>query len=246
MKGVILSLNPQARVVDVTHEVQAFDVRAAALALKAAAPWFPPGTVHVVVVDPGVGSSRAPVAAEVDGQLYVGPDNGVLSLAAGPSLRAHRIETRPFVADRPSATFHGRDVFARTAALLAAGTDVGTVGSRLDALMKLELPPTAKLAGGALCGEVIHVDRFGNLITNLSADTVLGADGRPEEQLRVRIGEASLPIVRTFADVAPGEPLAYVGSAGFVEVGVREGRAVDRFACGRGQKVVVRAVRDAA
>jgi S-adenosylmethionine hydrolase len=223
MKGVIATLAPKATIVDITHEVPPQDVAAGAFALAQAAREFPPGTVHVAVVDPGVGSARAGVVIDAGGQRFVGPDNGLFELAA-PSPRAvHRIASKAFMAPSPSATFHGRDVFAVAAARLAAGAKARAAG------------PAHALAG-SLGGErgdrVVHVDRFGNLVTNVRWKT-----GAPAT---VRIGRRTLRWARTYAEVDPDELLAYVGSAGTLEIAVRDGSAAKRLGLGRGARVSVR------
>jgi S-adenosylmethionine hydrolase len=211
MKGVIASRAPSARVVDITHEIAPGDVEAAAFALRQAAPLFPPGTVHVVVVDPGVGSARRGIVGVGRGQRFVGPDNG---LFAGVAERAFEIVARRFRRPSVSATFHGRDVFAPAAAALARGARPEAAGPEVP-LTALPREP----------GRVVHVDRFGNLITDLVGIA------------EIRIGERTLPVLRTYSDVAPGELVAYVGSAGSVEIGVRDGSAAQVLQLGRGARV---------
>src|SRR4029079_14508596 len=193
MKGVVLSIAPSAQLVDSTHGVPPMDVAAGAVALAQAAALFPPGTIHIAVVDPGVGGTRADILIESGGSLFVGPDNGVLSLAAaaprpgsrvptavvrlalgaGAPRRVYRIESSMFRRDPVSPTFHGLDVFAPTAGRLAAGATAADAGPSIDAIVELGAPPLHK-QGGVVEGQVIHVDSFGNLITSLPAE-VLGA-----------------------------------------------------------------------
>ena len=187
MKGVIAARAPDVRVVDVTHGIPPQDVLAGALVLRHAVPYFPAGSVHVAVVDPGVGSSRRALCVETDTAMLVGPDNGLLSLAAPPeSVRriVELTEERFFLAPR-SATFHGRDVFAPVAAALATGTDPDALGPRRPALERLTLPEPVR-QGRAVHGQVIYVDRFGNLVTNLPGRRV------PSGPVSISIGQVRI------------------------------------------------------
>ena len=217
MKGVLHRRAPGVVVVDISHEVPRHDVAAGAFCLATAAPWFPPGTVHVAVVDPGVGGRRKGVVVAARGQLFVGPDNGIFSLVAPEPSAAHEIAAAEFRAERVSPTFHGRDLFAVAAARLAAGAAPELAG------------PPVRLAGlpGGAGHRVVHVDVFGNLVTDIIAGE--RASGR------VRVAGRDVgPVRRTFEDVARGELVAYVGSGGTVEVAVREGSAAELLGVGRG------------
>jgi S-adenosylmethionine hydrolase len=232
MKGVLLSGAPGATLVDVSHDVPAHDVEAGRLALARYWRRFPRGTVHVAVVDPGVGSARAALAVESDGRFLVGPDNGVLSpalLAAGA-----RAVALP-VAARAAPTFHGRDVFAPAAARLAGGAALDSLGEPTDACVVRRTPEARRLADGAVEGCVIAVDRFGNAVTNLVAGAAVAQHGGV-----VVVGGRAVPVRRVYADVAPGEAVAVVGSNGLLEVAVREARAVDTLRIRRGDTVVLR------
>lgn len=219
MKGVVLSLAPDAVLVDVTHEIPRHDIVAGALALEQAAPYFPAGTVHVAVVDPGVGGPRAGLVVEAGGQSFVGPDNGLLSLAARHPRNAFRIENPQFRRDTVSPTFHGRDVFAVAAARLASGWAAKTAGPTVGAIVELPVPFTGPL-GPDCRGSVLHVDGFGNLVTTLAA-------GATEGSWRLDCGGHQLTVRggQSFCDVAEGEPVLYVGSSGRVEIAVRDGSA---------------------
>jgi len=212
MKGVLLSLAPDAEVVDVAHDVPPQDVTRARLAVARYWRRFPAGTVHVVVVDPGVGSARAALAVESDGRFLVGPDNGVLSPAI--SL-VHSTVVNLDVPGGASPTFHGRDVFAPAAARLARGEPIDILGRHHRASVILRTPVAVRGDTGSLSGEVIAIDRFGNAITNLEA-----ADGDT-----VSAGGWVVPVVRTFADVRVGSSCALIGSAGLLEIAVRDGNA---------------------
>ncbi len=224
MKGVILSHAPEAQLVDITHEIPPQDVEIGRLTLARVWRRFPPGTVHLAVVDPGVGSARDAIAAASDGRLLVGPDNGLLSpalLAAG--AHAVKLPVSPTV----SPTFHGRDVFAPAAGKLAAGVSLDALGPPAMEPIIRRTPEARKLADGSLQGSIIAVDRFGNLVTNLMG-TRSGS---------IEISGCTLPLRRTYADVDEGQPLALVGSSGLVEIAVRNGSAARVLGAARGQEV---------
>jgi S-adenosyl-L-methionine hydrolase (adenosine-forming) len=242
MKGVVLSLAPEAVLVDITHHIPRHDIAAGAFALAQAAPLFPPGTVHVAVVDPGVGGKRSDIVVEAGGSLYVGPDNGVLALAARGPRVAHRIERADFQRAQVSPTFHGRDVFAQTAGRLARGAHPRDVGPLLTAIEELPAPGRDRADEDAapVADEfafIVHVDAFGNLITSWPGDRL--AAGTPALDLCGPGAGARFPVqaVTTYADVAPGQLLVYVGSAGFVEIAVREGSAAAATGLGRGDRI---------
>jgi S-adenosylmethionine hydrolase len=241
MKGVLAAAAPEAVVVDIAHDIAPQDVVGGALALAQAAPFFPAGTIHVAVVDPGVGGARAEVVVEARGQLFVGPDNGLLSLAAAVPRRVFAIAASGFRAADVSPTFHGRDVFAVAAARIAAGAAPADVGPPLADLAPLPMPAPRQAEGG-LEGEVIHVDRFGNVLSSLPSATAADAAGM---WIETPDGPVEIPLVRTFGDVAPGSVLAYAGSGGWLEIAVRDGSAAERLRVGRGARVVL-VVRDGA
>jgi S-adenosylmethionine hydrolase len=227
IKGVLLSQAPDVALVDVTHDVPAHDVESARLAVARYWRRFPRGTVHLAVVDPGVGGARAALAVESDGRFLLGPDNGVLSpalLAAG--AQAVRLPVPP----RASATFHGRDVFAPAAARLALGGALADHGAPMDDPVVRRTPEARRLPDGGVEGVVIAIDRFGNAITNL---LTLGAGA-------IEVDGRALPLRRVYEDVEPGAPLALVGSNGLVEIAVREGSAAERLGIRRGARVVLR------
>ena len=223
MKGVISRRAPGVAIVDISHEIARHDVAAAAHALAVAVPEFPDDAVHVVVVDPGVGSARRAVVATAAGRRFVAPDNGVLQRVAPSPDAAFAITDPRFVREPVSATFHGRDLFAPAAAALASGLAPSDAG------------PAVELRGTLAIGEraVVHVDRFGNLITDIDG-------GELSTSTRAVIGGVEIAAATTYADVEVGELLAYVGSAGTVEIAVREGSAVERLGVGRGQPVELR------
>jgi hypothetical protein len=235
MKGVIATRAPGAAVVDVSHGIPAQDVLAGALVLAAAVPYFPVGTVHVAVVDPGVGSARRAICVETDAGLLVGPDNGVLSLAASPaSVRriVHLTDERFFLTPR-SHTFHGRDVFAPVAAALAGGTDPSALGPPLPDLVRLRVPePTVD--GERIRGEVIYVDHFGNLVTNVATNALPGG------AVVIRLGSTRMSgIAASYAATAVGQPVAVINSWGLLEIAVRDASARAMLGAGVGDEVLV-------
>jgi S-adenosylmethionine hydrolase len=225
MKGVIAGIAPDARVIDLTHEVPAQDVQTGAFQLLTAHRYFPAGTIHVAVVDPGVGTERAIVAVRAGHHLFVGPDNGVLLWsvqAAGGPITGVRIENRQYALAQVSATFHGRDVMAPAAAHLAIGVPLESLG-----------PPSAPLAGQRFpeprdwWGVVVHVDRFGNCVTNLP----------PANAAALEVLGRRLPVASAYAAASAGQAVAVAGSAGFLEVAVNGGSAAARLGIARGTPV---------
>jgi hypothetical protein len=232
MKGVILGINPQAVLVDLSHEIGPQDVRAGALVLAGAAPYFPPGAIHLAVVDPGVGGSRRALAARARGQFWVGPDNGLFhfALAGNPEARIVSLENPAFFLPQMSATFHGRDLFAPVAAHLSLGVDPALLGPPLTDPVLLNWSE-AEYGPGAARGVVIYVDRFGNLVTNFQAVEL--RDWLGGRDLRLKLGGLSLRgLARTYGDGAPGEFLALVGSHGFLEVACNRESAAQRLNTG--------------
>jgi S-adenosyl-L-methionine hydrolase (adenosine-forming) len=237
MKGVVLSIAPEARLVDITHGVPARDVAAGAVALAQAAPLYPAGSIHIAVVDPGVGGDQADILVESGGHLFLGPDNGVLSLATRAPRRIWQIQAAAFRREPVSPTFHGRDVFAPTAARLALGAPPTEVGPELDKMVELGTPPLHR-RGGVVEGEVIHVDAFGNLITSLPAELVASAaPGDLGVEIDGAEGRFEPLFGRTFSDVEPGALIAYIGSGGHLEIARRDGSAERRVGAERGTVV---------
>jgi S-adenosyl-L-methionine hydrolase (adenosine-forming) len=222
MKGVVLSLAPRAVLVDITHAVPPQDIRVGALTLAAAAPYFPPGSIHVAVVDPGVGGGRDAIAVAAAESYFVGPDNGLLSLAVSEPRRVFRIERPSFRREVASPTFHGRDIFAVAAGQIAAGHAIEEAGPSLAAMTPLPLANAGILADDCV-GEVLYVDHFGNLVTSFSTKPARALSGRWELHCDGRRFE--LTAGRTFSDVDPGRLVLYAGSAGWAEVAVRDGSA---------------------
>lgn len=237
MKGVILGLQRDITLVDITHEIPPHDIEEAAFTLAATWASFPPGTLHLAVVDPGVGSARRPMAASADGHLLVGPDNGLFwpILRAAPGSEVREIANPALSRPDASATFHGRDLFAPAAAALAGGLTLEAVGPVVADPVRL--PRWEVVAGprGTREGRVVHVDRFGNLITSFTRADLPADPGRP---MRLEVDGQAIEEVRPFYAAGPvAVPFAIWGSAGYLEVSVREGSAAAWLGVGRGAPV---------
>ncbi len=233
MKGVMLSRCPQARFVDLTHGIDAGDVGAAADHLETSWRYFPEGTVHLVVVDPGVGSARRAIAAEADGHRFIAPDNGVLgpTLQSASTASVVRIDRSDILLQPVSRTFHGRDIFAPAAAAAAAEASIHGLGPPIDDWIRLTMPAVRRDPDGSLEGEVIRVDRFGNLITNLREEDL---PDRPRIQIKERAIHGT---VDSYAAVAAGEFLSIIGSSGRLEVSINRGNARAALAAEVGERV---------
>lgn len=227
MKGLLLTTAPDATIIDITHDIAPQDVDAGRLTLARVWRRFPRGTIHIVIVDPEVGSSRAALAVESDGRVLVGPDNGLLSPALlTPGARTVSLSVPVDAAP----TFHGRDLFAPAAAALARGRSIESLGSPFPSPQIRRTPEPKRNEAGDIAGEAIAIDRYGNVITNLA--------GRP--QGRIVVNGHELELRRTYADVPVGEPLALTGSAGLVEIAVRDGSAAANLGILRGDRVILR------
>jgi len=245
MKGVILGINPAASIVDLCHAVPPQDVRAAAFLLHTAWRYFPPGTIHVVVVDPGVGSQRRAIAVDVGAATFVAPDNGVLSyvLAKVKEARAVHLTNQRYWLPKVSATFHGRDIFAPVAAHLSLGVPLAELGEPLSLgeLVTFPLPRPERQActersergNGNWVGHVVHVDHFGNLVTDLEAEAI----GDTQAVVIEVGGRRIVGVRRTYADGTPGEPMALIGSSGRLEIAVPGGQAARRLKAQIGDQV---------
>lgn len=239
MKGVILNINPAARIVDINHSVVPFDLLDGALSISSAYNFFPARTVHVVIVDPGVGTDRRPILVSAGNQFFVAPDNGVLSMIyERESCTVRHITAEHYFLTPVSPTFHGRDVFAPTAAWLSKTFQTDAFGEVVTEFVRFTLPK-AKANGQAIKGVVLRVDAFGNLMTNLTAENIPAAvlQGGP---IRLAVnGKQVGQFARTFAAVNPGEPIAVLGSAGYVEIAVNRGNAARSLGVGRGAEVTL-------
>uniref|UniRef100_A0A832MKH4 SAM-dependent chlorinase/fluorinase n=1 Tax=Eiseniibacteriota bacterium TaxID=2212470 RepID=A0A832MKH4_UNCEI len=240
--GVILTRCAEARVVDLTHAIAPGDVAHGAFVLEAAAPDFPPGTVHLAVVDPGVGTRRLPLAVRARGQWFVGPDNGLLEWALlDPGAEARALADARHFRAPVSRTFHGRDVFAPVAAALAGGARFEELGPVVRAPVRLERPRPS-LREGRLVGTVLFVDRFGNAITNLTGEDIAAAfPGAGDDALEVEIfGRTVRGVSRAYGDSPVGTLVAILGSSGRLELAEVNGHAASRWGIGPRDHVVVR------
>lgn len=218
MKGVILGINPDSKIVDITHEIPKYDIIKAALVVRNFYKYFPKDSIHVVVVDPGVGSERKPIAVESENGIFIGPDNGVFSFILGDSSNVFEITNREFILNNMSNTFHGRDIFAPTAAHLSLGIDIGEVGQRLSSPTLLDFKEP-EIIDNKINGDVIYEDSFGNLITNIPAEKVSDVS-----EIMVD-GHVIDTVATSYNDVKVGDILAIVGSSGFLEISVNQGSA---------------------
>lgn len=234
MKGVIATVCPHAVIEDLSHGIAPQDVHEGAFLLAQSYSYFPPGTIHVAVVDPGVGGERSILGLEIDGFRFLAPDNGLLGgvLSGRTPDQVVRVENERFFLQPVSATFHGRDIFAPVAAHLAMGVPLGELGPVHEGA--IEMPwPLPRSEGGYLRGEVIHVDHFGNCITNLRASQVDAGT----VTCNADAGERRIPVAHHYSAVAVGGTLALAGSSGYVEISVRDGHAADQLGIKRGDPV---------
>jgi S-adenosylmethionine hydrolase len=234
LKGVILGINPNARLVDLSHAIPPQDLRHAAYFLEQAIPYFPPGVLHVIVVDPGVGSERALLYVEVRSQRLLVPDNGCWTgLVRGTNPAVRRLTTARYWRQPVSATFHGRDILAPVAGHLSLGVPADALGPSVSSWVRLEEPALVRTAAD-VTGAVVFVDDFGNLITNIPATEL------PEGALRVTVGPHGVSRrVRAYAEAAPGQPVALVSSSGLLEIAVPQGNAARQLGVGVGTTVRV-------
>ncbi len=239
MKGVILRINPDVTIVDISHNVTAYDLLDGALTIGSAYSYFPPKTIHVVVVDPGVGTERRPLLVSAQNQYFIAPDNGVLSVIfeREDNVVVRHANVEHYYLNPVSNTFHGRDVFAPVAAWLTKGWQTPSMGDEISDYKKFSMPKP-KEADGGLKGVVLRVDAFGNLITNFRAEH-LAENAQENGNFKMQVGTYAITkLVDTFAYGAAGEAIAYVGSGGYIEIGVNKGSAARTLALGRGTPVI--------
>jgi S-adenosylmethionine hydrolase len=236
MKGVILGIAPRASMVDITHEIAPYQISEAAFAIAQAWRYFPKGTIHVVVVDPGVGSARRPILAEAGGHFFVAPDNGVLSMIYGAvEHRVRVISNAKLMLKQVSRTFHGRDIFAPAAAHLAAGIAPARFGKKIDDYVRAAFVTPRKVLRGGWSGVVLKADHFGNLITNFHIDDFPSVR---TGALELRVGGQRIHrLALTYAETAIGEVFAIVGSSGYIEIAANQASAAKTLGCGAGATV---------
>lgn len=242
MKGVILGINPQARVVDLSHDVAPHQVEDAAYLLKASYKYFPDGTVHVAVVDPGVGSLRRPLLVATSRHFFVAPDNGLLSYIyqEETGIEVRQIENKQYRLDSEGTTFDGRDLFAPAAAWLTKGQQPGSYGKLIQDYVKLPLAEP-KWQGSSMAGTIVYVDRFGNLISNLTSFHVKDVQGRARRpEVAIRIGGMTINgLVRSYSQGDPLAVHALINSSGQVEVFIKEGSAAKTLQVSRGEPITL-------
>jgi S-adenosylmethionine hydrolase len=236
MKGVIAGINPNARVIDLSHDIPPQDVMAGALVLRHSVPYFPAGTIYVAVIDPGVGSARRPLLIECDGNYLVGPDNGVLSLALANKQPARLIHlsNSTYHLQPVSATFHGRDIFAPVAGYLSLGISAPAFGETVENFVQLKIPPIERLAH-RIIGEILYIDGFGNLFTNISERDLRGLT---RDKMVVSLRDATIRgLASNYAAAVEGELVALVNSWGLLEIALSKGSARQRTAAQIGDKI---------
>ena len=246
MKGVILTINPAVAIVDITHRIDSQDIAQAAFAIHSAYRYFPGGTIHLIVVDPGVGTGRSLLVLEMHDQYFVAPDNGVLTLLLneGPAASLVRLTNSAYYLDSVSQTFHGRDIIAPVGAYLSRGVELHSMGdetSQSEAVRLENLHPRISQTG-EISGVIIAVDHFGNLITNIDGQLLVRNNiPVPNPRARIRIGPSRITgIERTYEDGAPDRPLALIGSRGYLEVAVNRGNAAVKLSAAKGDTVSVK------
>ncbi|MDX9788837.1 MAG: SAM-dependent chlorinase/fluorinase [Desulfobacterales bacterium] len=242
MKGVILSKAPSARIVDISHRVLPHNLLQAAFLLDSAYAYFPKGTVHTVVVDPGVGGNRAIIAVEAAGFFFLAPNNGVLTpvLNKVTVSNAMLVENHALFLEPVSRTFHGRDIFAPIAAYLSEGGNIRLLGPCIAPAeaVRLEIPEPVLFETGELIGTIIDMDRFGNLITNISKEHLKTHFPKMHSQIFIRIGKTNIAgLSKSYSDVSTGYPLAVIGSRGYLEISINCGSAKDFFSVTIGEHI---------
>jgi len=247
MKAVILSICRDARIVDISHEVRKFDVKMGAFILAQATQYFAEGTVHVAVVDPGVGTERRPIIVETDRSRYVGPDNGLLMLSAVREGIGHiyKIANPKYMLKSVSRTFHGRDIFSSAAAYLASGVPASEFGPEVvDPVMPEYAKP--RIAENEILGKVIHMDDFGNVITNVSISDLKGLSIKEGEELIIKLKDniAKTRFCLAYGQVSLGMPLCIIGSSGFLEVAINQGNATQTYGIKVGDLLEIKALGD--
>lgn len=241
MKGAILSINREVDIVDVTHQVQSYDIMEAALALRCAYGLFPPGSIHLAVVDPGVGSSRRGIVVRTANYWFVGPDNGVFSLIYNRETveRSVAITCGDFFRHPVSDTFHGRDIFAPVAAWISRGVEIDRFGDPIYEYVRTTPAPMLVSEAGVVRGTVLHIDKFGNLITNLTAEELLRL-GQVREFIVA--GKTIDRLARNYSQGNPGELFALIGSAGFYEISTTQGSAAELLKARKGDEIAAHLV----
>jgi S-adenosyl-L-methionine hydrolase (adenosine-forming) len=242
MKGVILKINPAAEIVDITHGVHPQDIREAAFTVGMNYRFFPDDSIHVVVVDPGVGSERRPIVVLADHHYFVGPDNGVFSHvynSARDSFEVIHITADHYFLSSHSPTFQGRDVFAPVAAYLSRGVAMARFGERIADYRKMQLPFPVITAEGALRGEIIHIDRFGNAMTNIAKAEIERLSESPDDGVKILFSGKEVMMRKFYSESGPNELSCLVNSSGYLELFVFKGSAASEYGISVGDEVVI-------
>lgn len=240
MKGVMLGIAPEVHILDITHCVPSHNVLQASLVLRASYRFFPKGTIHVVVVDPGVGSSRYPILVVTQSYYFIGPDNGVLSLACELEDQAQifHLTSQKYFLNPVSQTFHGRDIFAPVAAWLSRGTAPDLLGGRIPSLVKLDFPRVRR-KGSTLVATVLHTDKFGNLVTNISSQDLPTLEKQSLDFV-IQLGDKTISrLRRSYAEASPGEIFSIWGSSGLLEISMNQASAAETLSVEEGQEFVI-------
>lgn len=242
IKAAILGICPCAVIVDITHEIAKFNVQMGSFALASATPYFPEGSVHVAVVDPGVGTNRRSIAIKTRKDFFVGPDNGLLVFAAEKHriIRIHEITNLHYMLPEPSSTFHGRDVFAPIAAHLVNGVKIESFGPQISDVVKPNFAQ-ARQKGKVIFGEILHVDSFGNIITNIGQELLSKISLKSLVKIGLPSLDLKLKFCKTYGETLPSETLALIGSHSLLEISVNQGNAADRYKIKSGDKIMVSA-----
>ncbi len=242
MKGVILGINPSANIVDISHSVKQHDIHAGAFILMSCAKYFPSGTVHIAVVDPGVGTERRPLAVRAESEeagihYFIGPDNGLLIPAARSigDFDIYRITNTTLFRKNVSSTFHGRDIFAPVGAHISRGLDIGNVGKKTFDFVDFDFGKVER-KDGSLHGQVVFIDYFGNIVTNIPADAV--KDIKPTDVLKIQ--KKKVLFHTSYGFCKKGEPMALIGSHGYLEIAINRGNAAALFDKKQGEKIIIK------
>jgi S-adenosylmethionine hydrolase len=232
MKAVILNISPRVKLVDISHHVPPGDINHTAFILKSAVPFFPEGSIHIAVVDPGVGTKRRPILVQAKNHLLVGPDNGIFSDFIDPNSRIYHLDKKKYFLENISQTFHARDIFAPVAAHLLAGKNPSQLGKRISDPVMLDRPQPV-LEKGMIKGQVIHIDRFGNLVTNIPGNII------PKNPVVKIAGYRITGLASSYMGHKKAKPIAIIGSANLLEVSIPQGSAAKRLKARTGQKVII-------
>ncbi|MCS4542144.1 MAG: S-adenosyl-l-methionine hydroxide adenosyltransferase family protein [Euryarchaeota archaeon] len=242
MKGVILSINPSVQIIDITHDIQKFNILQGAHALASAAQYFPKDTIHVAVVDPGVGTKRRPIIVQTKHCYLIGPDNGLLYYVAEKFgvIKSVEITNKKYMLNAVSSTFHGRDIFSPAAAWLAKGISLKEFGPEISDIVKLEIP-MPQITNNKIIGEVLHTDEFGNITTNIPSEVLNKLEIKFGDKINLKFGKntLSIPFLRTYGEIAVGKMLALIGSENLLEIAINQGNAAQFLSMQIGTRIEI-------